>query len=862
MKKPKNSIPDNESLRGKSEKLLENKPMETDSYLSETGTLRLVHELQVHQIELELQNEELRRAKDEAEVATQKYTELYDFAPSGFFTLSKEGMIVELNLRGANMLGKQRSYLINSIFTFFVSDDTKSVFNLFLQKIFSHKTKQSCEVTLTADNKLPVYAFIKGIISKNGEHCIINVIDISRRILAEKALRKSEKLNRNIILQTAMDGFWLTDVQGKILEVNETYCMMSGYSQQELLSMKVSELDACETDEEVASHIKKVIETGNDRFETTHRRKDGSIFYVEISTQYRADAGKFVSFLRDITSRKQAEEELRQSEERYKTLFQNSHIVLLLIDPETGEIKDVNSAATRYYGWTHYEMCSKNISEFNTLSSQELMQEMQSAKDEKRNHFLFKHRLANGLIRDVEVYSAPIRFNNKTFIYSIVHDISERTRIESALRDSELKLRKYLEFAPHGVFVTNEMGEYTDVNLSASKITGYSINELLSMKISDFVPDESMGAAVRHFTKVKTEGFATGEFPFIKKDKSLGYWTVDAVKLSDNLFLGFVVDTTERRRAEEALMESEKRYRSLFEQSNDAIFLVDLESGNYIDCNRLAETLTGYTRHEILSLKTGALLPPQRKKEVASNLKSVVSNNLLRKETEIITRDGKIIPIEFNSSLVEINNRQCIISMLHDISNRKAVEEALKKSEERVRFKLQSILSPEGSIADLELNDIIDVPSIQQLMNNFYQLVQIPMAIIDLQGKVLVGVGWQDICTKFHRVHPVACRNCFESDVHLTKGITDGEFMLYKCKNNMWDMATPLIIGDEHKGNLYLGQFFFENEPVDYELFSKQARKYGFDEQEYLDALRKVPRLGKQKLENAKSFFLNFARTI
>jgi len=136
------------------------------------------------------------------------------------------------------------------------------------------------------------------------------------------------------------------------------------------------------------------------------------------------------------------------------------------------------------------------------------------------------------------------------------------------------------------------------------------------------------------------------------------------------------------------------------------------------------------------------------------------------------------------------------------------------------------------------------------------------MAIIDTRGLVLVQVGWQDICTKFHRVHPISCSNCIESDIQLTHGIADGEFKLYKCKNNMWDMATPIIIGGEHKGNLFLGQFFYDSETFDHELFRKQAGKYNFDEQEYMDALERAPRLNKQKLEYAKAFFLNLSHSI
>lgn len=193
-------------------------------------------------------------------------------------------------------------------------------------------------------------------------------------------------------------------------------------------------------------------------------------------------------------------------------------------------------------------------------------------------------------------------------------------------------------------------------------------------------------------------------------------------------------------------------------------------------------------------------------------------------------------------------------------------EEQTKNSvlsgEKKVIYKLHSILSPEGSIEDLELHDVIDTVSIQNLMENFYELAQIPMAIIDIKGNVLVGVGWQDICTKFHRVQPDSCSNCIESDVYLTKGIPEGEFRLYKCKNNMWDVATPIIIGQVHMGNLFMGQFFFDSEPNDELLFRKQAKLYNYDEKAYIEALVKAPRISMQKLDHAKAFFLNLSHSI
>jgi PAS domain S-box-containing protein len=182
-----------------------------------------------------------------------------------------------------------------------------------------------------------------------------------------------------------------------------------------------------------------------------------------------------------------------------------------------------------------------------------------------------------------------------------------------------------------------------------------------------------------------------------------------------------------------------------------------------------------------------------------------------------------------------------------------------ERAEQKFRRKLESILSPEGDIGDLELGDILDGPALQSLMDGFYKLARMPMSIIDLKGRMLVGVGWQEICTRFHRANPDSCRHCMESDLELTRGIAPGEFRRYKCKNNMWDVATPILVGGRHVGNLFMGQFFFEDEPLDYEFFRRQAAKYGFNEEEYIAALEAVPRLSREALAAGMAFFQNFA---
>jgi len=229
----------------------------------------------------------------------------------------------------------------------------------------------------------------------------------------------------------------------------------------------------------------------------------------------------------------------------------------------------------------------------------------------------------------------------------------------------------------------------------------------------------------------------------------------------------------------------------------------------------------------------------------AADIIDVTSNH----QSALIKRNGKWERIE-NSERENLSGRK------------QAKEEVLFQSEQYNRLKLESILSPAREAENLELAEIVDVKVIQSLMNDFYKLAHIPMSLDDLKGNVLVGVGWQDICTKFHRVHPEACKNCVESDTKLSSGVVPGEFKLYRCKNNMWDIATPIMVGGQHVGNIFSGQFFFEDEPLDYELFRSQARKYGFNEEEYIAALEKVPRLSREIVDTCMAFFMKLANML
>jgi PAS domain S-box-containing protein len=192
------------SRRQVAEELLKKNSTEITTIPTEAETLKLIHELQVQQIELELQNEELMLAKVAEYESALKYIELYDSAPSGYFTISKDGKIEELNLTGSKMLGKNREELKNNIFGSYVSEDTIPVLDEFLSKVFNSKDKESCEVKLITSGKQPMYVYLTGIVTKTGNHCLVTMVDVTDRKLVREELKikMSEliKANQELIL--------------------------------------------------------------------------------------------------------------------------------------------------------------------------------------------------------------------------------------------------------------------------------------------------------------------------------------------------------------------------------------------------------------------------------------------------------------------------------------------------------------------------------------------------------------------------------------------------------------------------------------------------------------------------------------
>ncbi|UCV29856.1 PocR ligand-binding domain-containing protein [Ferribacterium limneticum] len=159
----------------------------------------------------------------------------------------------------------------------------------------------------------------------------------------------------------------------------------------------------------------------------------------------------------------------------------------------------------------------------------------------------------------------------------------------------------------------------------------------------------------------------------------------------------------------------------------------------------------------------------------------------------------------------------------------------------------------------VKLTDLLDISELQGLCESYTAVTGAVTALLDLEGKILVSTGWQDICSRFHRVNPLTAKRCRESDTLLAGKLAHGEpYNVYKCKNGLVDVAVPIIIGGEHVANFFTGQFFFGTPDRNY--FQQQAREFGFEQVAYLDALNRVPTFSEQQVESMMAFFTRLAR--
>ena len=311
MRQPPDNTNDSTELRRRAQARLDEQPESLRSkpgdQKSEADTQRLLHELEVHQVELEMQNEELSAARNKAEALLEKYTDLYDFAPAGYFTLDPAGVIREANLAAASLLGLARTVLITQPFHFFVAPANRSVFDAFLKKVFAGGTREECDVVLLVAGKKPFDVRIRANLFASGEACRVAVADITEHKLAKAT---AEQLAA--IVKYSRDAIIGKDLNCSITSWNNGAEQIFGYTADEMIGTSIMRLIPADRHAEEIHILEKIKRGENvENFETLRQTKDGRLINVSITASAIKDAaGRTIGVskvARDITLHLQAE---------------------------------------------------------------------------------------------------------------------------------------------------------------------------------------------------------------------------------------------------------------------------------------------------------------------------------------------------------------------------------------------------------------------------------------------------------------------------------------------------------------------------------------------------------------------------
>jgi len=543
-------------------------------------------------------------------------------------------------------------------------------------------------------------------------HIALEKSEAKYRLLMEATLKDSEKHYRELV-QNVNSAILRWKHDGTITFMNSYAQSFFGYCEEEVVGRHVNILlpkkDSSWT--ELSDLIQDVV-AHPERYqnnETENACQDGRKVWMTWAYKQILDSnGQLIEILavgNDITESKRAEAALRESEERFRLLFENHSAVKLVLEVETGNIVDANKAAALYYGWSKNELKHMSISQINTLPVDIVNSEMEKAIACKKTRFEFCHRLADGSIREVEVFSNNIEIEGKSFLYSIVHDINDRKKAEKALRESEARrreqkvlrisearFREVLEHSLDASYKRNlQTGCFDYLSPVFSNISGYTLDEIVLLHTEivkglihfDDLPEveRMLALSISDFS----QKFHHLEYRFKHKDGQYR-WFHNRFTVMRNeegyplARIGSISDITDRKLVEEKKLQIMKEQQAILDTANVGIsMMVDRKQ---LWVNRKTVELFQYSKEEMEGQSTQKLYPSQEKYEKLGReaYPALALGLLYETEQKLIRRDGSPILVKYNGRAIEPNDMsRGVIWILEDITERRRNEEALRE---------------------------------------------------------------------------------------------------------------------------------------------------------------------------------------
>lgn len=704
------------------------------------------------------------------------------------------------------------------------------------------------------------------ILELNGTKHIISITrDITERRQAEEVLRQSEE-NLSITLRSIGDGVIATDSNGLIVNMNLTAERYCGWTLSEVKGKSLGKafhiIDA-ETRRKVENPVARVLADGQTVGMANHAvliSKTGVEYQISDSAAPIKDAqGKIVGVVlvfSDVTENYKAIEKMRASEANFADIFQtvSDGIAYTSLD---GTVLSMNASLEKILELPKEQIIGRNI-----LS---LTRDMLSAEN-----ISAVMPILTRLIRGLKVEAFEVKYKNKILeilattnkasrrLTGVVRDVTERKRAEEALKESQAIFSSFLEHSPVYVFFKDRDIRSVMLSKNFEQMLGMPIRDLLGKTMDELFPSDLAKSMVADDLQILNEG---RRVEIVEELNGRVYETTKFPVLKDGepyMLAGFTLDITERKHAEEALRESESRFRTLFEQAAVGVAQLDTTTGRFIRVNQKYCDILGYTRQEMLNLDFQTITHPADLEADLSNMRRLVLGEIREfgMEKRYYCKDGCVIWVSLTVSPLWAEGEQpsTHIAVVQDITERKRAEEALEK---RIIALTQPLENAEG----ITFGDLFNIEDIQRIQDDFALATGVASIITQVDGTpITVPSGFCRLCNDIIRRTEQGYLNCRKSDAALGKLSIDGPIIQPCMSGGLWDAGAGISVGGRQIANWLIGQVRDETQTE--EKMLEYARSIGVDEQAFLDAFAEVPAMSKEKFEQISHALFTLANQL
>ncbi len=643
---------------------------------------------------------ESKQATEQVRESEERYRNIVEMAPFGILTADLKGTVTSCNTAFTRLTGFPKEDIVGKHLVRLPTIRARDIprylklFGSFIRGTVS----MPVEFTWVHEDGTTRLGETHASLIKKGEKTTgvqIIVRDITERKQAEDKLRESEEKYRNIV-ELAPDGIATLNLKGVITSCNSAFSRLSGFSREELVDKHIAKIPAIQA-RDIPRFLKLFNSVARGKIsqpiEFTWVHKDGTPRLGEARATLIRKEGRITGvqvIARDITERKQTEQQLRESEEKYRNIVELAPDGIATVNFK-GIVTSCNTPFLRMAGFSREDIVGKHFTKLPTIRARDIPRYLQilntliRGKIPKPIEVAWMHK--DRTVRKGEAHISLMKKGEKTTgVQVIVRDITERKQTEEKLKQSEEQYRTLVENLNVGVYrsTPGKKGKFIDVNPAFVNMLGYKEKEeIMNLEVKDIYC--SPKDRVQFSRKVSAQGVVKNEELHLKRKDGTSIIVSDtAVTVNDAdgtllYFDGIMEDITERKKMEEALKESEERYRSLVENSRDSIVIIDLK-GNVQFANKYTEELTGYTMEEGVGMNVREITPLRYWPKNLNMLKEAITGRPIPYFESVIKRkDGTLIPVESGGQAIFKDGKVVGIQIItRDITERKQAEEELR----------------------------------------------------------------------------------------------------------------------------------------------------------------------------------------